>query len=160
MSGQFARVMSGRLRLNRPANAARNAPCTTASAANTSTESHPGPTMSKSTLSARSGSMNGATMMNAARPNVGPARRPRGSHGAASRKSAVDANANGRAPNTRKPIVPSNVISPTVACASVSRPVAWGEVTASSRMASRPPAPVTRRPEAVPTTSSIEAHQA
>ena len=56
--------------------------------------------------------------------------------------------------------MPSNVISPTVACASVSRPVASGDVTASSRMASRPPAPVTRSPETVPTTRSIEAHQA
>jgi len=35
--------------------------------------------------SERSGSMNGDTITNTASPNVGPARRPRGSHGATSR---------------------------------------------------------------------------
>ena len=55
--------------------------------------------------------------------------------------------------------MPSSVMSPTIACASVNRPVASGEVMASRRMASRPPAPVTRTPVAVPMTTNTVAHQ-
>ena len=73
-------------------------------------------------------------------------------------RKAAPSRSRWRTPNATKPEVPSRLISPMVSPASVSLPSSSGDVTASRRITSRPPAPAMHSPATPPPTSSTLAH--
>ena len=141
-------------------NPARTIPKANANAVNTTTASQPGPTRSKSGFSSRRGS----TVVPRTTSKPAPKRSPpstRAEAGGGRGGTAAPAAAPPRMPvNRMKPIVPCAVISPTTSSASVIRPWAGSPaVTASSRMARRPPAPITQTPAPMPPMSTSEKYQ-
>lgn len=126
----------------------------------TSTATQPGPTRSKSGFSFRNGSVTVPRTINRASPYATPPRRPAGRNRRTRRNRAPQSAPPKTPVNRMRPRVPSKVTRPTISSASVIRPCASSPAdTASSRMASHPPAPTTVTPAATPAPMEIAQYQ-
>ena len=130
-------------------------PWNSASATNAPTDSQSGPARLKSKLSERRGSIREPASTSSTVPSARPPARPRGSSGPSTTSSRPVSTPVAGPMKAMNPSVPSTVISPMTALPSVTAPCdSSGEVTASSRITSRPPAPAAINP--APTPASID----